>query len=60
MKAMPLVQTMETFYVPAWGDVTYLRIYTPDYQQLSWLEVWQAFSDIYPNRWALELYPPAT
>jgi hypothetical protein len=59
MKAMPLVQTMETFHVPAWGNVTYLRIYTPDYQQLSWLEVWRAFSDIYPNRWALELYPPA-
>jgi hypothetical protein len=40
MKVTPLVQTMETFSVPVWGHVTYLRIYTPDYQQLSWLEVW--------------------
>lgn len=56
----PLVQTLETFYTPPWGEITRLRIYTPDYQKLSWLQVWQAFAEIYPDRWALELYPPAS
>ncbi|MAU00685.1 MAG: hypothetical protein CL608_26370 [Anaerolineaceae bacterium] len=54
-----LVQTVETFPAPHWGSVTYLKVYTPDYKRLSWLQVWQAFTDVYPNRWAIELYPPA-
>jgi hypothetical protein len=58
-EAMPLVQTLETFYASPWGEITRLRIYTPDYQRLSWLQVWQTFAETYPNRWALELYPPA-
>jgi hypothetical protein len=54
-----LVQTLDTALRPVWGELTYLKIYTPDYRRLSWLEVWQAFAAIYPGRWALELYPPA-
>jgi hypothetical protein len=54
-----LVQTLDTALTAVWGELTYLKIYTPDYRQLSWLEVWQAFAAIYPGRWALELYPPA-
>ena len=54
-----LVQTLETVVTAVWGELTYLKIYTPDYRRLSWLEVWQAFAEIYPGRWALELYPPA-
>jgi hypothetical protein len=54
-----LVQTLETVVTAVWGELTYLKIYTPDYRRLGWLEVWQAFADIYPGRWALELYPPA-
>lgn len=54
-----LVQTVATFHAPQWGMVTYLKVYTPDYKRLSWLQVWQAFADVYPGRWALELYPPA-
>ena len=53
-----LVQTVETFRTPQWGMVTYLKIYTPDYKRLSWLQVWQAFTEVYPDRWAIELYPP--
>lgn len=54
-----LVQTVETFHTPQWGSVTYLKVYTPDYKRLSWQQVWQAFTDVYPDRWAIELYPPA-
>ena len=54
-----LVQTLETVVTAAWGELTRLKIYTPDYRPLSWLAVWQAFAEIYPGRWALELYPPA-
>ncbi len=54
------VQTVSTFYMPQWGMVTYLKVYTPDYKRLSWLQVWQAFTEVYPDRWAIELYPPAS
>jgi hypothetical protein len=53
-----VVQTVETVSTLQWGVVTYLKIYTPEYKRLSWLQVWQAFADIYPGRWAVELYPP--
>jgi hypothetical protein len=59
MRSLPQVQTVADFYTPPWGMVTYLRIYTPDYKRLSWLQVWRAFTSVYPERWALELYPPA-
>jgi len=53
-----LVQTLETVSTAAWGELTRLKVYTPDYRPLSWLAVWRAFAEIYPGRWALELYPP--
>jgi len=53
------VQTVETFRTPPWGKITHLKIYTPDYKRLSWQQVWQAFAAVYPDRWAIELYPPA-
>lgn len=55
----PLVQTLETSPLYPWGEVTRLKVYTPDYRRLTWLQVWQAFQDVYAGRWALELYPPA-
>lgn len=54
-----LVQTMVAFHTSQWGMVTHLKVYTPDYKRLSWLQVWQAFAAVYPGRWAFELYPPA-
>ena len=55
----PLVQTLETSPLHPWDEVTHLKVYTPDYRRLTWPQVWQAFQDVYPGRWALELYPPA-
>lgn len=54
------VQTLETFFTEQWGEVTRLKVYTSDYQQLSWLQVWQAVAEIYPDQWAVELYPPVS
>lgn len=54
-----LVQTIATFHTPQWGIIAHLKVYTPDYKCLSWLQVWQAFIAVYPGRWAMELYPPA-
>jgi len=54
-----LVQTVETFHTAHCGPVTYLKVYTPDYRRLNWQQVWRAFADVYPDRWAIELYPPA-
>lgn len=53
------VQTLDTFHTLPWGTVTHLKVYTPEYKRLNWMQVWQAFTDVYPGRWAVELYPPA-
>ena len=53
------VQTLDAFHTPPWGTVTHLKLYTPEYKRLNWVQVWQAFTDVYPDRWAIELYPPA-
>ncbi|NJN53677.1 MAG: hypothetical protein HC804_02325 [Anaerolineae bacterium] len=58
--AHPQVQTLETINMPLWGEVTHLKIATPEYTQLTWVQVWQAFTAVYPDRWAIELYPPVT
>ncbi|MBK8986275.1 MAG: hypothetical protein IPM39_09365 [Chloroflexi bacterium] len=55
----PLVQTMAVIHLPPWDEVARLKVYTPDYRRLAWLQVWQVFQAVYPGRWALELYPPA-
>lgn len=60
MSLFPHVQTVDSFHTSAWGVVTYLKIYTPAYEQLSWLEVWQTFAEVYPDRWAVEFFPPAS
>jgi hypothetical protein len=53
-----VVQTLEAVCVPPWERLIHLKIYTPDYQPLSWEQVWQAFVAVYPGRWAVEFFPP--
>lgn len=40
------------------GNVLYIRISTPNYQQLSWEHVWNVFKDRYPDQWAIQVFPP--
>jgi hypothetical protein len=40
------------------GAVLQLKICTRDYQQLSWREIWEAFTAAYPGRWAVQVFPP--
>jgi hypothetical protein len=54
----PLVQTLDSILLLPWGQVTLLRVHTADYKRLSWRQIWQAFSDNYPGRWAIEFFPP--
>lgn len=53
-----VVQTLEAIYLPHGDTLIHLKIYSPDYQPLSWEQVWQAFVDVYPNRWAIQFFPP--
>jgi len=41
------------------GQALYIRIFTDNYRQLSWSEVWAVFSQRYPGRWACQFFPPA-
>jgi hypothetical protein len=58
MSSSAQVQSLDRCQLSQWGEVTHLKVYTPDYKRLSWLQVWQAFTAVYPGRWAVELYPP--
>lgn len=60
MMSSVVVQTLSVHWLLPWGEVAYLKVYATDYRRLNWLEVWQAFRDIYPERWAIELFPPET
>lgn len=41
------------------GRVRQLKVFADDYRPLNWREVWDAFSEAYPGRWALQVFPPA-
>jgi hypothetical protein len=43
----------------ALGKAEYIKIFTFDYKPLGWEDVWRAFAEIFPGKWALEVYPPA-
>ena len=47
------------FRATSFGHVLQLKICTPDYRPLGWSEVWEAFSAAYPDRWAVQFFPPA-
>ena len=40
------------------GTCLYLKVFTHDYRRLGWEEVWEAFSETYPDRWAVQVFPP--
>lgn len=40
------------------GRVLQLKVFTPDYRPLGWEEVWRAFTERYPGRWAVQVFPP--
>lgn len=42
------------------GRVEQLKIYAENYRRLGWEEVWQAFAESYPGRWAVQVFPPAS
>jgi hypothetical protein len=41
------------------GRVLQLKVFTKDYRQLAWSEVWETFIAAYPGRWAVQCFPPA-
>lgn len=41
------------------GLVTQLKVWAPGYPPLSWSAVWEAFTERYPGRWAVQVFPPA-
>ncbi len=44
----------------SFGCLEYIKVRHIDGRPLSWREVWDAFSDSYPDRWAVEFLPPAS
>lgn len=40
------------------GNVTQLKIFEPGYRPLAWTEVWEAFTEQYPGKWAVQCFPP--
>jgi len=44
----------------ALGRVLQIKIFEEHYRALSWREVWEAFAKAYPNRWAVQCFPPTS
>lgn len=40
------------------GPVLQIKVNTPDYRLLTWREIWGAFTESYPGRWAIQVFPP--
>jgi hypothetical protein len=43
----------------ALGDALLIKVFEPGYRALGWREVWDAFSARYPDKWAVQVFPPA-
>ena len=41
------------------GSVRQIKVFSLTYRPLSWSEVWEAFAEAYPGRWAVQCFPPA-
>lgn len=40
------------------GRVEQVKIFADGYRRMDWIEVWQAFAESYPGRWAVQVFPP--
>lgn len=40
------------------GPALQLKIFADGYPPLGWREVWEAFADAYPDKWAMQVFPP--
>lgn len=56
---MEIVITERGYRDSCLGRVLQLKVFAPDYHQLSWRQVWEAFTKKYPGRWAVQCFPPA-
>lgn len=43
----------------SFGYVDYIRIWRHDQKPMAWPEIWTAFTERYPDRWAVQMFPPA-
>lgn len=56
---MNLIVTERGYRESCVGRVLQIKVFAPEYRQLSWREVWDAFAAHYPGRWAVQCFPPA-
>lgn len=56
---MRLIVTERGSHDSALGRVLQLKIFAPGYPVLTWRDVWDAFAENYPGRWAVQVFPPA-
>ena len=40
------------------GRVLQLKIHADDFGPLYWSEIWAAYAERYPQRWAVQVFPP--
>lgn len=59
--APPQVRVTERGYrETALGRALQLKVFAPGYPLLTWRQVWEAFAAAYPDRWAVQVFPPAS
>ena len=51
------VQTVEERQT-SFGPALYVRVSRPDGRPMRWRDVYDTYSRVYPDSWAVEFYPP--
>ena len=54
-----IIVTERGFRESCLGRVLQLKIFAAEYRPLGWREVWGAFTERYPGKWAVQCFPPA-
>ena len=40
------------------GPARRIRMWAQGYETMTWREIWEAFTKLYPGKWAVQVYPP--
>jgi hypothetical protein len=40
------------------GEALYVRIHRKDMKPMGFRELWELFAELYPGRWAVQVFPP--
>lgn len=50
----------DTVRLDPWGHLERVKVRACDGRPMTWRQAWEVWSDVYPDRWAFQIFPPAS